>query len=245
MKTKLIVLFVVMTGGLFLTGNAWARGYYQAPPPPPPEYDYSDAPGYDAAWHSNPSWQRLGTVWTDETAPRVPEDNSDDGVSWSVDNGATYGHDDILAGQTVTFKFDIYKQEWGRHATEQLAVWLDWNQDADFSDDGERIFLNAWDFRADYPSSPYDDSFADVSESFFFDLVFPEEALGDYWLRARVACNFDVNPVENFTPTGHVWQGEVEDWMLTVNPIPEPSTILLLGGGLAGLAFAVRRRRQK
>ena len=28
-------------------------------------------------------------------------------------------------------------------------------------------------------------------------------------------------------------------------PIPEPSTFLLLGGGLAGLAFAVRRRRKE
>jgi len=33
--------------------------------------------------------------------------------------------------------------------------------------------------------------------------------------------------------------------LLAASPIPEPSTVLLLGGGLAGLALAVRRRRKE
>lgn len=46
------------------------------------------------------------------------------------------------------------------------------------------------------------------------------------------------------------WGLDAGPWVyaLTIDgftPIPEPSTFLLLGGGLAGLAFAVRRKRQR
>jgi hypothetical protein len=46
------------------------------------------------------------------------------------------------------------------------------------------------------------------------------------------------------TSTDYYWQGEVEDWKLTVNPVPEPSTMLLVGLGLGSLAV-FRRKSQK
>lgn len=64
--------------------------------------------------------------------------------------------------------------------------------------------------------------------------IFETMAVGDYrdiWL--RVTDNFG--------------QLDIGGTTVTIGPtsIPEPSTLLLLGGGLAGLAFAVRRRRKE
>ena len=40
-------------------------------------------------------------------------------------------------------------------------------------------------------------------------------------------------------------ESSFESSSITAAPVPEPSTILLLGGGLAGLAFYTRRRRKE
>lgn len=211
-------------------------------------YDYSDAPGYDLAYHKDPRWQRLGTSWNEEPQPQgVWEDGSDDGVFWSV-NGGTYGHDGITQGDEITFKFIVYKQKWGIHQYDELKVWIDWNNDNDFSDAGEIFLDEQWYFRQDYPNAYNDDHLsgttAGVSKAFTKTITMTADP-GEYWLRARVVCNADIgsNP-ESFTPTGYYWQGEVEDWKFKVNSVPEPASLVLLGLGFLGLA-GIRRKLKK
>ena len=214
-------------------------------------YDFGDAPGYADVMHSDPSWQRLGILWDSESSAKAV-DSSDDGVSWSTDGGTTWGNSEILAGGTVTFKFDMYKDEWGEHDFDALKVWIDWNQDQDFIDSGEMILTDQWNFKTDPGNSgqtptttyAYGDGLAQITKSFYHNIFIPENSiLGDYWLRARVACNADIRSnFDNMTPTGYIYQGEVEDWKFTVKSVPEPATAFLLGIGLFGLATVGRKR---
>jgi len=93
---------------------------------------------------------------------------------------------------------------------------------------------------------------------------------GDTWLRARVSCSESINGLQgkfdddgnlegnyfkdgtealtwnagsHIQATGHLWQGETEDYRMHVAPVPVPGAVWLLGSGLLGLV-GVRRRSQ-
>jgi hypothetical protein len=200
--------------------------------------DYGDAPGYGDAWNMHPEWQRLGTLW-DSEAGTLLNDPSDDGISYStISHGATFD---------VTFTFTMYKQYWGSHDFDGLKVWIDWNNDKNFADETPYVFY--WDFKAENPGlNPYD--LAGVSKD--FTLKFEGVEDGSYWLRARVVCSADVfNDMDLYQPYGTTpsgfGQGETEDIKFAndhePSTVPEPSTIMLLGLGLVGVAGVKRIRK--
>ena len=194
----------------------------------------SDSPYHDMANHGTAEWQQLG------------EDNfSDDAVWWSTDGGTTWGRDDISVGQTVEFKYSMWRAGYGRHDYDQIKSWIDWDQDNVFDNTSEVVLSEQW-FKAEtqvddnvWFANP--DNYTDGGYKDFFSgpFLISEDMIGELWLRARVHCNHTT--FDNIGPNGYLNQGEVEDWMVTVKSVPEPATMLLLGFGLIGLAGLKRK----
>jgi hypothetical protein len=193
----------------------------------------SDAPApYGSASHTTAEWQQLGN-----------DNTRDDGVWWSIDGGSSWGHEELTVGDQVSFRFDLWISGTGVHNYNQVKAWVDWNQDFVWANDKSEIVLEEQVFRNPLTVQPASTSIL-TSASF----LITDDMVGDLWLRARAQCNHV--PFGYMTPYGELWQGEVEDWRLTVNAenvpkppvLPEPASILLLGAGLFGL-IGVRNRR--
>ena len=214
---------------------------------------------YGSATHNTTKWQEL-----ENTA------NGDQyGVSWSVDNGLTWGRDDLFVGQTVKFKFDVHKDNVGTHYADHLGAWLDWGQDGvfDTSDQiayGEHVISTQKNtVNTAVESALGTNRSPDTPDITFFsnDFHLTNAHAGETWLRALVTCSHSITKAEgsndswndqwdsSFTnnyqsllnPTGYYYQGETEEWKITIAKVSEPSSFLLLGLGLAGVV-ATRKR---
>lgn len=195
--------------------------------------------------HSNATWQDIASI------------------TWSTDNGATWGNSAITVGQSLEFKVTMHKTNIGNHFADFVKVWIDWNGDEKFDNTSEVLLANYHVANAASRSS----NLAERPDGGYYDFYSGSFAvtnamIGTYDLLARMTCSESLlnaaglgSPWENqwattytkddaawyksnFSPTTAYYQGEAELRKFTINgksnSVPEPSTLALLAMAILG-----------
>jgi hypothetical protein len=190
---------------------------------------------YGVASHTTTKWQELATA------------TSQTGVFWSVDGGTTWTQDTDLKlglGDTIQFQFNMYKQNYGTHYADFLKAWVDWGHDGTF-DSTDVAKFGMQELEGYGTNAPSGDTYTFYSGAY----TMTDAMFGDLFLRARVTCSESLgsqSPFYNyyaaFLPTGNLWQGEVEEWSISISKTPLPPSVLMFGTGLIGMLAVTRRR---
>lgn len=189
-------------------------------------HDYGDAPdsygtllASDAAWHAVVSGFHLGALIDDEGDGQPSAGADGDDLNGVDDEDGIVFTSLLTAGMQA--QLDAILTTDGL-LDAFLNAWVDFNADGDWDDAGEQIFTDV--------------ALADGVNSLGF-LVPVGATLGDTYARFRLDSG------GGLTPYGLADDGEVEDYLVTIVPTPEPATLSLVALGLA-VSAGFRRRRK-
>ena len=112
---------------------------------------------------------------------------------------------ELISDRSYTFNFGIGNPEAG--SNKRVHVWVDKNQDGDFSDSGEAIF--DW-----------------TGENTSADLQFSNKSIGSLaqtgTSKMRIAMRSSNSAIGAISPCASFTDGEIEDYAITFQPAPEP-----------------------
>lgn len=211
--------------------------------------------------------------WTNETTKNTVDEADNgvswrvqnaDG-SWSA-----FGNEPLIAGAKAEFQFVVIRSDEGNHQFDQLKAWGDWNDNGKFDAD-EVIVDKKWYKVADsfaagntvgnklggYNNDWLVRNGADkytirnsgiTSETLIVPILIPSEhVISSTWIRARIICENSLSGDDRrnniFMATDYYHQGEVEDYKVAVNQVPEPTTLLVFGSALVGLMLSRKKSK--
>ena len=200
--------------------------------------------------------------WTGEQSQNGV-DFGDNGVKWKVQNSDgtwpdKFTREALTAGANVEFEFIVKRSTEGNHLFDQLKSWSDWNGNGIF-EDNEVIIDAKWQKNhnsndvLNANSSNYNNDLGtnnnkNQARKYYSQIQVPYSAvISDTWIRARVICENSLTDYDRnnniFLATGYYHQGEVEDYKVAINQVPEPTTLLVFGSALIGLVLSRKKTK--
>ena len=193
----------------FLTLVTWLLPHVAFGEPMDTRYNFfGEAPpsSYGNWVYTFQSWEWLGTYKTSA---------SPTGAGVGADDGISFGGS-LIPGGTGTLTYTIKTGAYT--GMENFYVWADWNNDGDWFDTDELI--------VDLDLSVSANSTLSNPVTFSIPAYWDSHLVGgDLWFNAVVSPN---NTTAGINTPGSWLRGEQEAYKVNVQPVPEPTTILLL-----------------